>query len=171
MKDVAEARAEFLVGIVARHAGKEDRILEVGSREGDNIATLLDAGFRELSGVEDNLAKAAGFAARHPHAASAARVTAGPVEEYLRGLPDGSLRLVFTVGFLFDRKGDYGWLPGELARLTSRSLIFIENEDGGPYKDAFENLGLEQVEETDLASLPELESVFVARVFEKVRPS
>ena len=72
------------------------------------------------------------------------------------------------MGFLFDKEGDFTWLFPELARVTRRYLISIENESSGTPDDVFERLGLNKVETVDLRTLKELDSVFIARVFEKV---
>jgi hypothetical protein len=166
--DLAASRAEYLVALVGRHAAKDSRILEVGCREGDNLASLWQAGFTDLRGLESSPEKVSTFKERHPDIAGRVGVMAGPVEELVRGIEDGAFDLVFTVGFLFDRKGDHGWLFPELARLTRRHVISIEDERSGTLKDIFERLGLREVEAADLSAKEELDSVFFARVFEKV---
>lgn len=168
---VAEARAEFLIGLMDRHASRTDRILEVGSRGGDNLATLFQAGYEDLTGIEDDTAKAASFNERHGDIAGRVPVMAGPIDGLVRGFFHESFEIVFTVGFLFDREGDHGWLFPELARICSRRLMSIENEDGGSLRDTYESLGFRQLEAVDLRTKPELQSVFHARVFEMVRPA
>jgi hypothetical protein len=44
--------------------------------------------------------------------------------------------MVFTVGFLFDREGDFSWLFPQLARLCAHRLVSIEDESVASYKDA-----------------------------------
>jgi len=56
----------------------------------------------------------------------------------------------------------------ELARVTRRYLISIEDESSGPLEGVLEGMGLNEVEAVDLGALKEMESVFFARVFEKV---
>jgi hypothetical protein len=165
--DAATARAEYLVALIGRHAAKESRILEVGCREGDNLASLWHAGFTNLEGLESNAGKVDTLEERHPDLAGAVGVAVGPIDELTGGIVDEAFDLVFTVGFLFDRKGDHGWLFPELARLTRRHLVSIEDESAGSFKDVYEGLGLKEVEADDLEAREELESVFFARVFEK----
>lgn len=168
---VEQARADFLVALLRKYAVNDSRILEVGSREGDNLASLLKAGFADLSGLEGDVDKAAALKKHHPEVAEQADVTCGSVESSMRGLPDAAFDLVLTVGFLFDKEGDFVWLYPELARLTRRHLILIEDESSAPLKSIFERLGFNEVEAVDLSNLKELESVFFARAFERVSPS
>lgn len=165
--DASAARARYLVTLVGRYATKESRILEVGCREGDNLASLWQAGFTHLQGLESSAEKLSTFKAGHPDIAGRVAVTAGPIEELMRGIEDAAFDLVFTVGFLFDKTGDYGWLSPELSRVTRRHLISIEDERPGSFKGVFEELGLKQVKAADLSTNKELDSVFMARVFEK----
>jgi hypothetical protein len=168
---VEEARSRFLVNLVARYLEKESRILEVGCREGDNLVSLMQAGFTNLGGLESNAAKVAVFGERHPDIAAQVDVATGPMEELVRGHEDAAFELVFTVGFLFDRHGDYGWLFPRLARLTSHFLLSVEDESAGSLKGVYERLGLEEVEAIDVSAIKELDSVFFGRVFRKVSPS
>ena len=165
---VDQARTEFLVALLRQYADDDTRILEIGSREGDNLASLLKAGFTRLSGFESNVDKVAVLKERHPEVASQVDVIPGPVHSSLRGSADATFDLVLTVGFLFDKEGDFDWLFPELARVTRRYLISIENESSDTLEDVLERLGLNKVETVDLRTLKELDSVFIARVFEKV---
>jgi Methyltransferase domain len=165
--DAATARAEYLVALIGRYATKQSRILEVGCREGDNLASLWHAGFTNLEGLESNAGKVVTLKERYPDLDGVVGVAVGPIGELTSGIEDESFDLVFTVGFLFDRTGDYGWLFPELARLTRRYLISIEKESAGSFKDVYEGLGLKEIEAADLEAKEELESVFFARVFEK----
>lgn len=166
--EVDKARAEFLVSLLSKYANNDSRILEVGSREGDNLTSLFTAGFKDLSGLEGNVEKTAVLKERHPEVAEQIDVTPGPVDFSLRGISDATFDLVLTVGFLFDKEGDFAWLLPELARVTRRHLIWIEGESSGTPEDVFGRLGLNEIERVDLRKRRELESVFVARIFEKV---
>jgi hypothetical protein len=165
--DVAEARAKYLISLVGSYAGKDSRILEVGCREGDNLASLWQAGFTHLQGLEGSTKRADAFKERHPDIAGRVDVTAGPIEELVRGIEDGAYDLVFTVGFLFDKTGDYTWLFPELSRVAHWYLISIEDESSGSLRGAFEQLGLKEVKAAELSKRQELDSVFTVRVFEK----
>jgi hypothetical protein len=163
---VDEARAEYLVGLVRRHADKDSSILEVGSREGANLISLGREGFKDLYGVEGDSKKVRKFRETCPLVEGFVEVMEGPERDLLAGMDDGEYDVVFTVGFLFDKDGDNSWLPGEMARLSRSRVIVIEDETGGSPRGEFESLGLVEVEEAELGSLSELESVFRVRVFE-----
>lgn len=169
--DVDGARARFLVAIIEKHADRDDRILEVGSREGDNLVCLWEAGFKDLAGIEDNVEKVAVFNERHDEIAGRIVVNAGQIEDLVHGLPDEAFDMVLTVGFLFDRKGDFTWLFPELARISSKRLVSIEYESPASLKGAYEKSGMKEIEAIDISAIPEMNSVFYARVFEKVNPS
>jgi len=163
---VNEARAEYLGGLIARYASKNGSILEIGSREGANLISLGRAGFTDLYGVEADAAKVQTFRQTCPLVEGFIQVMEGPERDLLAGMEDGEYDLVFTVGFLFDKSGDNSWLPGEMARLASAAVISIEDESAGSLRRAYEEVGLKQVDEIDLRSMKELESVFIARAFE-----
>jgi hypothetical protein len=164
---VEEVRGEYLVGLIGRYARRDARILEIGSREGVNLVTLGRAGFADLRGVEGDAEKVSRFRADPPAVTGRIEVAQGPVEELLCHMEDGEFDLVFTVGFLFDKSGDSSWLFPQMARLTGGYLVSIEDESAGSLKDAFERLGLKEVETSDFSTIEELESVFYMRVFEK----
>jgi hypothetical protein len=168
---VEEARARFLVDLIGKCAQSDSRILEVGSREGANLISLWRAGFTGLRGIESDELKVSTFRKNHPDIAEHIDVTAGSIEELVRGLGDASFDLVFTVGFLFDRQGDYSWLPPQLARITARYMVSIEYERDFSLKDTCESAGLREIEAMDLSVVEGLDSVFFARVFEKVSSS
>jgi ubiquinone/menaquinone biosynthesis C-methylase UbiE len=165
--DVSDARARYLVALVGRYAEKDSGILEVGCREGDNLASLWRAGLTNLQGLEGNTEKASALKERHPDVVERVGVNAGPIDELLRGIEDASVDLVFTVGFLFDKSGDFNWLFPEISRVARRHLISIEDESSGSMRGVFEQLGLKEVEAADLSQKKELDSVFTVRVFEK----
>lgn len=166
-----EARSRFLVALIEKQTRKDSRILEVGCREGNNLVSLWQAGFTNLMGLESNTAKVATFKKRHAGIAERIDVATGQIDELVRRLDDAVFDLVFTVGFLFGKRGDHSWLFTEMARLVSRCLISIEDEGPVGLKGVFEGLGLEEVEAIDLSAIKELNSVFTARVFRKVSPS
>ena len=165
--EIAEARAEYLVALVSKYVEQDSRILEVGCREGDNLVSLWNAGFTNLLGLESSAEKVRTFENRHPDIAERVGVTEGPIEEAVRGLEDAAFDLVFTVGFLFDRTGGYDWLFPELARLTGRHLIAVEDERSGSLTGVLVQLGLKEVESEDLREKKGLDSVFTVRVFER----
>jgi hypothetical protein len=164
---VESARASYLVDLVGKYAGVDSSILEIGSRKGDNLAALGRAGFRDLYGVESDAVKVGIFRESCPDVAGFVQVMEGPVRQLLGDMGDGDFDLVFTVGFLFDRTGDHSWLFGEMARLSSHSVISIEDERSGSLREIFEGHGLVEVENMDLGDLEDLHSVFHARAFEK----
>lgn len=168
-----EARCEFLATLIGRYTQPGWNILEVGCRAGRNLATLFDAGFKELSGVEGDARRVAVLREDFPRLRDA-RIVNAQFLEAAAAFPDGEFDLVFTVGFFEGGPAGYSRFFDEMARLAGRCLVVIEDErqrdeGAGPfsYRNAFEPLGFSQAEELELAGLPELDSVFTARVFLK----
>lgn len=170
---VEGARAEFLVGLVERHASPDSSILEVGCRSGANLVSLHGAGFRDLHGIEGDDNRVRRFADEHPSVAGAIQVKGGPVGESIGEFGDRTFDLVFTVGFFFEKDGDFHWLYPEIVRITGVCLISIEDEQGAgggrrvDYGAIYGKLGMKEVEAVDLSRIEGLDSVFRARVFSR----
>lgn len=168
--DTRQARGRFLVELIRRYAGHDASVFELGCRAGDNLAFLHEAGFSDLSGVESSTEKVNRFLSSHPEVSRAADVRCGPVEAMIGTVGDREFDLVFTVGFFFDKEGDFGWIFPEIARITGRTLISIEDEREGSgldFRDLYEKQGLIQQEEIDVGAVEEIESVFYGRVFKR----
>lgn len=170
---VEEARSEFLVKLVGKYARPEGSILEVGCKGGKNLDPLYRAGMAELTGVEEDPERVRQIEARFPEVWERVRVIGGPLAESMARFADGEFELVFSVGY-FEGDADQEWLFDEMARVTAKHLIAIEDErwrsngaEGRHFREVFEKRGLQQVEEIDVASLSGLESVFFCRVFRK----
>ena len=168
-----EARGEFLVRLMSRYATHGSSILELGCRAGKNIAPLFDAGFEDICGVEEDARRVGLLSETHPRL-GAIRIINAPVKEAVTAFADGGFDVVFTVGFFEGPRGGHARLFAEMARVARSHLVIIEDErprgtgdEAVNYRDVFEPLGFTQVEETALGVLPELESVFTARIFEK----
>lgn len=171
---VEESRAEFMVDLMGRYAGTDSRILEVGCRAGNNLVPLYRAGFRHLEGIEGNPGKVRLFRDSYPGISERIKVYCGEPRDLLARYSNGEFDVVFTVGFFFDKAGDFGWLYPELARITSGHLISIEKEGGTEptqketsYKSLYEPYGLHEIESIDVSAVEGLESVFFARIFER----
>ncbi len=167
---VEDARGEFLAELIGRYVRPEAGILEVGCKGGRNLDPLYRAGMTELTGIEEDPERIGQVERRFPEVWRRIRVIEGPLTGSMRRFADGEFELVFSVGY-FEGAGDYDWLFDQMVRVASSYVVVIEDErprsDGTArdFREVFEERGLEQVEEIDVASLPGLQSVFFCRVF------
>lgn len=168
------ARSRFLVSLVEGLVDHDGRLLEVGCNVGRNLNTLMDAGFRQVSGIEIS-ARALELMRRHyPQVAEGATIHNRPVEEVAPELEDGEFDVVFTVAVLEHIHPSSEWVFAELARAARVGLVTMEDERGQTwrhfprnYREVFEGVGLKQVDERPLGPAEGLEEGFVARVFRR----
>jgi len=171
--EAEEARSNFLVGLIGGYVRPEAAVLEIGCKGGKNLDPLYRAGFTELTGLESSEERVRQIEGRFGDLWERVRVLQGPLEESTGRFADGDFDLVFSVGY-FAEDADYQRLFDEMARVTGRYMITIEDERVLPdrtrardFSEIFEKRGLEQVEEIDVSHQAGLESVFFCRVFKK----
>ena len=150
-------------------------ILEIGCNVGRNLNYLFLAGFKKLVGIEINKKAIRLLKQSYPELARYAKIYNKPVEEVITGFKNGAFDIVFTMAVLQHIHPDSEFIFSEIARVTNRFLVTIEDERGiswrhfpRNYKRVFESLGLEQVEEFNCRGVPGLGGNFSARVFKKV---
>ena len=83
------------------------------------------------------------------------------VENVIKEMPDSKYDIVFTMCVLEHIHEDSSWVFGEMARITRKALITLEDEDAVSwrtfarnYQKVFEGVGMNQVEFNDCSSLP-----------------
>jgi SAM-dependent methyltransferase len=169
---IEESRGEFLVRLIDKYARHDSAILEIGCKSGKNLYPLAEAGYGNLTGLEADSSRLERLDLLFPGLKNRVRVIEGPVVDRIRDFDDGGFELVFSVGYFEDDAGKADLLD-EMARVSSRFTVTIEDERGSPgetprnYRPEFERRGFEQMEEIDVSSEPGLESVFLARVFQR----
>jgi len=168
-------RSQFLVELLKRYADSSSVILEIGCNVGRNLNYLFLAGFKKLVGIEINKKAIRLLKQSYPELARYAKIYNKPVEEVITGFKNGAFDIVFTMAVLQHIHPDSEFIFSEIARVTNRFLVTIEDERGiswrhfpRNYKRVFESLGLEQVEEFNCRGVPGLGGNFSARVFKKV---
>lgn len=169
-------RSIFLLNLVKKYIGPDDRILEIGCNVGRNLNELFCAGFNNLSGIEISRNAIDMMKETYPHMVGKIQVHNRPVENLIQSCEDNSYDLVFTMAVLEHIHTDSEFTFPHMARITKKFLITIEDEKGlswrhfpRSYKNIFENLGLRQIEEISFRKVrvPGLNKNFVARVFKK----
>ncbi len=163
-------RSAFLVELVKRHLPIDSKILEIGCNAGRNLDHLHREGYTNLAAIEISQAAIDLFRSTYPSAAQATEIHVDAVENAVRDFTDGQFDLVFTMAVLEHVHKTSEWVFPEIARITGRLLITIEDERTHSwrhfprnYGTIFGALGMVQVEQ--IAKPPDLPGGFVARVF------
>lgn len=166
-------RSRFLVELVQPHLRSDWTVLEIGCNVGRNLSFFLDAGVRQLTGIEINGEALALLRESYPELGSTATLINAPVEDSIGHMADGSFDLVYTMAVLEHIHPDSEWIFGEMARITRTLLVTVEDERGvsvrhtpRDYRQVFEGLGMRQILERSVSEAEGLSAGFVARVFE-----
>ncbi len=171
-------RSIFLVNLIKRYIGEEDRILEIGCNVGRNLNELFSSGFCDLSGVEISKNAVDMMKGAYPDMAAKAKIYNGPVENFIGDFEDDSFDLVFTMAVLEHIPSESEFIFSHMTRITGKNLITVEDERGiswrhfpRNYKKIFEDLGLRQIEEIDFRKItvPGISKDFMGRVFKKLK--
>lgn len=169
---VAATRSETLVDIFERYVPKSDRILEVGCNVGRNLNHLYMAGYKNLAGIEISDAAVQKMKELYPVVSAASEIRLGSVEDVIGEFGDGDFATIFTMAVLVHIHPESEWVLGEIAKKTNCRLIIVEDERcvswrhfRRQYRDIFEHLGLQQVEE--IHPYPGLNCSYIARIFER----
>lgn len=165
----------FMLEHIRKYADKDASILEIGCNVGRNLWVLHQGGFHNLSGIEINREAVEMLRAKFPGMAKQADIKCGAVESIIREIPGNSYDVVFTMAVLEHIHEDSAWIFGEMARVTRRYIITLEDEVAVSwrtfsrnYRKVFEKVGMRQVEFDDCYRLPDWYGSYKFRVFEKV---
>lgn len=166
-------RSRYLVGVLERHVGKDASVLEIGCNVGRNLHFLLEAGWRDVAGVEISEQAVELMKQAFPDVAERAAIHVGPVEEHLKRFGDGQFDVVFTMAVLEHIHPESEWIFPEMVRVAGKRLVVLEDEVSRTwrhwprnYREIFEGAGARQVEELDLSDIPGLGEKFVGRVID-----
>lgn len=173
-----EARGRFVAELSEKHIPDRVRVLEIGCNVGRNLNSLRLAGWTDLSGIEISESAVNVMKQAYPEMAARATIYNAPVEDVIKQFADRQFNVVFTMAVLEHIHPDSEWVFAEMARITDKLLITVENESRSSwrqfarnYRSIFEALGLEQVEEVFCEPFTnELNFTipYVARVFRRV---
>jgi SAM-dependent methyltransferase len=120
--------SEAIGELLEQHLDHESPILEVGCSSGRHLAYLQEKGFEELAGVELNAEAIAVMERTYPDLAAAGTVYVDAIENVLAEFADDHFGAVYSVETLQHVHPDSEWVFGELARITDRLLVTVENE-------------------------------------------
>lgn len=156
---------------------KQCTILELGCNVGRNLDCLWQAGYHNLSGVDLNQAALSLMSRHYPEMAKTTTTYCSPIEDVIRTFPNNGFDVVFTMAVLQHIHPDSEFIFPEIARITGRCLITIEDEGHVSwrhfprnYKRVFQACGMRQIDEFQChRQIEGLSSNFWARIFCKAR--
>ncbi|WP_324662920.1 class I SAM-dependent methyltransferase [Haloarcula sediminis] len=122
--------SELVRSKIARYAGTDARVLEVGCGVGRHLAALAEAGFSELAGVDVNDDALSVLRETYPELAAVGEFHASTIEEYVQSVETDAFDAVFSVETLQHIHPNATWVFEELARVSSDLVITVENESG-----------------------------------------
>jgi len=145
------SRSKFMLAFINKYANKEDKILEIGCSVGRNLQVLYESGYRNLSGIEINSEAVEIMKSRFTDMATSTELYNDAVENVIKEMPDNKYDIVFTMCVLEHIHEDSNWIFGEMARITRKALITLEDEDAVSwrtfarnYQKVFEGVGMKQ---------------------------
>lgn len=169
--DADPARSEFLCSLINELPVVAPAILEIGCNAGRNLAHLYDHGYNRLTGIDISARAIALLRERYPEMAATARIYTAPVEHVILNFQDSEFDVVYSMAVLVHVHPDSDWVMAEIARITGKFLITIEDETTSTlrhfqrnYREVFEGHGLRQVSEHDVSWIEGL-GPYTARVF------
>jgi SAM-dependent methyltransferase len=173
--DASPERSEFLCGLINKLSVVSPAILEIGCNCGRNLACLYDNGYNRLTGIDISAQAIALLRERYPGMAVAAKIFTAPVEDIILDIQDSEFDVVYSMAVLVHIHPESDWIMAEIARITGRFLITIEDETTSTlrhfqrnYREVFEGHGLRQVSEHDVSWIEGL-GTYTARVFTRDR--
>jgi SAM-dependent methyltransferase len=155
-----------------------DRLLEVGTNAGANLARLSALGYDKLGGVEINPEAIREMGRAFPDVAAAADITIGPVEQVLPTMEANSADVVYAMAVLLHIHPSSDAIFDEMVRIARRFVCVIEAEHvtlgyifARDYRKVFERRGCVEVRSFELTaqSAPEVGHDYfgyTARLFE-----
>jgi SAM-dependent methyltransferase len=171
--EIVDFMSEFWSPDVTR----DQRILELGTNAGANLARLHDLGYAHLAGVEINPAAIAQFGASFPEARAAADITVGAFEDAVPGIPDNSVDTVFAMAVLLHVHPAGDGIFDHMVRIARQHICVIEHESvtvnyifARNYRRVFASRGAQELRAVEItqAAHPELGAAYwgyTARLF------
>ena len=171
-----QERSVFLVNLIRKYeSNKSAKFLDIGCNVGRNLHYVQKEGYHNLSGIEISTNAVLLMKKEFSKLASDVTIYNEPVEERIKLFPQKEFDVIYTMAVLEHIHVDSNFVFEEIARITKKTLITIEDEKAisnrhfpRNYKTIFEKFGLKQVEEINCANIGMNDRNFYARVFTKL---
>jgi len=166
----SDKRSQFLLDLFRKHhVAYSHTVLELGCNVGRNLATLSQAGYQRLYGIEINPDAIELMVDKYPELAAKIRI--GAIEEQLP--THRTVHVIFSVAVLMHLHPDSEWVFAKMYERTRKLIITIEDEKSRNgslhvsrnYREIFESHGMHCID--TVYHVPGANSHYVARVFLK----
>jgi SAM-dependent methyltransferase len=124
----SDHRSESIRARLEQFVGRDATVLELGCSSGRNLAYLSEHGFENLAGIDVNDDAFDVMAESYPDLAADGTFYHGTIEDVVGEFDDGQFDVVYSVETLQHLHPDSEWVLEELARITEKLLVTIENE-------------------------------------------
>lgn len=159
------------LNVMTRYAQKDWTFLEVGCNTGKVMAALIEAGYKNISGIEINK-HAIEIGQKAFSVLKTVSITCAPLEDVIRDIPE--VDMIYACGVLMHLPHELDWVFPVIASKARKLILTTENETetdffkwGRNYREVYEPLGWKQVEEQSGALYPPLPASSIVRVFVK----
>lgn len=168
-------RRQFLLALLEPEVRNDEKILELGCQVGGTLNYLYENGYANLAGIEINSEALNVLRREFPELASNAELYGSSIEDKITDFEPDEVDTCFTMAVLEHIHPESEWIFEEMARITSKCIITIEDESAvssrhipRDYSEIFTNFGFELVKSVQYDDMPsdvEYASGFIARVF------
>jgi SAM-dependent methyltransferase len=125
---------ETLAAVLDHYVTRDAAILEVGCSSGRHLATLLDEGYENLTGIDINDASFDVMADHYPRLAETGTFHTGAIEDVVPEIPDDEFDVVYSVETLQHIPPENADVFEELVRVSADLLVTAENEGNSPQR-------------------------------------
>lgn len=124
--------SEIIANAIDHYVPDDAAILELGCASGRHLATLLDRGYQNLTGIDINDDSFDVMEEYYPELASTGTFHTESLETYLPDIEDDAFDVVYSVETLQHVHPDDEWVFEAVARVSGDLLITAENEGNSP---------------------------------------
>ncbi len=167
-------KSEFLFKQIQQFS-PQMRILEIGCNVGRNLNFLFEKGYKNLSGIEISENAIEQMQIVFPSMFNQIKVFNSSVEDIIKSPELDKFDLIFTMAVMEHIHSDSNWIFAELAKLSEKYIITIEDEKSiswkhfpRNYKKVFEKIGMKQIDYQDCSKIKGFHNGFYYRLFEKI---
>jgi len=167
-----DTKSKFLLELIEKYVKKDGNVLEIGCNVGRNLNCLYSGGYKKLGGIEISANALDLLLKTYTELAKECTLYGASVEDTIVSISDNSYNAVYTMAVLEHIHPDSEWVFEHIARVAKDVIITIEDEISVSshtfprnYKEAFERVGMLQVEAINCKHVHRLSGSFMARVF------
>ena len=170
-----EEKTEFIISKISEISNKSDVILEIGCNAGRNLNGLLQAGYKNLVGIEINYNAIMVMEKEFPGMYKEIKIYNFPAETILPYLLENSIDVIFTMAVLEHiHFNSENIISENIKRIARKNIITIEDEYTKSdrhlprnYKYIFESEKFIQIEWKRKLKIAGLSGRYIYRLFKR----